>query len=66
MPLIVSDEGRDAVCQAAGSGALPLPGVSEQLLVGCFQWRLVLLQSLGLRKSFYRTVDCETHQQVKI
>lgn len=31
MPLIVFDEGRDAVCQAAGSGALPLPGVSEQL-----------------------------------
>lgn len=31
MPLIVFDEGRDAVRQAAGSGALSLPGVSEQL-----------------------------------
>lgn len=31
MPIIVFDEGRDAVCQAAGSRALPLPGASEQL-----------------------------------
>lgn len=31
MPLIVFDEGSDTLCQAAGSGAFPLPGVSEQL-----------------------------------